>query len=205
MSENKKYTGIIFVGPLGSGKDFILSRIRKAFDESLTEYHVWNVGDYYYRHLGKQINKSVKYIIDNKAKFRSQLQTIGTTPAIVEQGVAYSLGKYQDLGAWGVLPVLTGRLKNEVIALKELGVAVIFIKTPVETRARRIYQRDGKFPSESQLNHPVEPKFEDFEELADAVIINEDESGDFYVKFNPDVKALTYLNKSCQGKLVFDI
>lgn len=194
---NNLYNGVIFIGPLGAGKDYILGKTRKAIESVYVDTFVWQVGDYYYKYLSNEIDKSVKYIYDNKPQYRPRLQEIGTTPEIVAVGVDFSIKRYNQLLTLDILPIVIGRLPNEGTALQDIGAAVIFVDAGETTRMDRVEARDGRRPTIEQMNHPVEPKLADWRDIADYIINNDEGAGDFDVQYEPDLGELRFKNNLC--------
>lgn len=201
----KRHTGIIFIGPLGAGKDYILGKTRKAFEKAYVDTFVWQVGDYYYKYLSNEIGKSIRYIYTNKPEYRPRLQVIGTTPEIVEEGVNFSVRRYAQLRGMAIMPIVIGRLPNEGMALQNAGAAVVFVDAPEETRANRVEARDGRRPTPEQMNHPVEPKLADWKDIADYIINNDDIAGNFQAEYDPDLGELRYYNEVCKDVIRLEI
>lgn len=201
----KKYNGVIFIGSLGAGKDYILGKTRKAFDSVYVDTFVWQVGDYYYKYLSDEIGKSVKYIYDNKPQYRPRLQDIGTTQEIVDKGVAFSQSRFAALLKLDILPIVVGRLPFEGHALQDMGAAVIYVDAGELTRMDRVERRDGRRPTSEMMNHPVEPKLADWKDIADYIINNDEGAGDFDVLYDPDLGELSFKNNLCSDVIPLKI
>jgi dephospho-CoA kinase len=94
----------------------------------------------------------------------------------------------------GILPIVIGRLPNETLALKERGACVIFLYADIETRKQRILDRDGRLPTDEQMNHPVEPKLEDFKDIVHIVLDNSFNANELRVAFDTENNKLMYNN-----------
>lgn len=166
------HSGIILIGPLGAGKDYLLEAMKVAFQKQMQITCNWQVGWYYYEVVAALNNCTPQYILENKPKFRDELQKIGSTQSYVEAGVAWTVNLYKKMVENDVIPIVIGRREDEVLALQELGAFVIFIHVSEEERVQRILKRDGKIPTVEQLKHPVEPTFKKFEKIANTICYN---------------------------------
>jgi len=188
------YNGIVFIGPLGSGKDYIIGKLSTCLTQSYMDYYQWQVGIFYYKYLSKELGITVKEIYDDKPNHRSRLQEIGNTDSIVKLGVNFSIQRYETLWPLDIMPIVLGRRPDEALALQKCRANVIFIEASKETRKTRILKRDGQEPTEAQLDHPVEPKYEDFKNIANEILINEHDSGELMVNFNTKTRAIEFAN-----------
>lgn len=198
------FTGICIIGPLGSGKDVILSAIDQAFKKSMVYMSSWQVGWQYYHILSKRIDKSVEYILNNKGEYRSSLQEIGTTEEYVNQAINHTVDLYDSMYNSGVIPIVLGRLPREAIELQNHGAAVIFLESSKEDRISRIWLRDNIVPTCGQIEHEVEPKLEIFANIADLIIYNNNADGNISCNFDDYLGRLWFNNNQNSWSINLD-
>jgi len=190
------FNSIVLIGPLGAGKDTVLAAIDEALRKAMISTVSWQVGWHYYRILAKKINKSVQYILANKSEFRTELQTLGTTPEYVNQAVEYTKYLHNKMIDVGVIPVVLGRLPDEALALQKLGAAVVFINSSEEERIERIKLRDDASPTLMQIRHEVEPTIDKFNPIADLIIDNDNKEGKIFCNYDDSLGQFWFYNSA---------
>lgn len=188
------YTSILLLGVPYCGKDYVAERIIAAFGSAGLSAEKWQVGDYYYATLSKELGISIPQIKAEKPKYRAQLQTIGNDPASVEKGIAWANSQFDCLRDSGLVNVVVARRDDEIEMLKARGAFVIYITARVETIRDRALKRDGKHLTDEQLNHPLERKLEDVRQYVDWVLHNNDFNGPLKAEYHPSEQRLFMQN-----------
>ena len=144
MDNQKTGIRIAFAGCMASGKSFAAASVKK--------------------HLGnakiKSFSTMVKYLAGENAKFahREGYQLVGKVGRLIdpECWVKLLTKEIQQMGEEENIIVDDIRYKNELIALRQLGFVIIYMKTPWHARLKRIQKRHWDDP----------PAFHDFVQWA---------------------------------------
>lgn len=172
--------GLVVVAPFGCGKDYFLDRVQDALIARGAPFDYWQVGDYFYDYLSREIGVPVDEIRKEKPLYRSRLQDIGSTLEIQQQAEAASYERW--MRAAGTRLLVARRLK-EFPRVRE-SATVIYLDADEQTRADRIERRDGVRPTREQFEHPAEPRREDI--AADFELWNGSGGGEIFVACRED-------------------
>lgn len=154
-------------GKAGAGKDHVL--------DMLLAYEVGQGGDWIKAGFGDLVRAELR-ITDPKER-RDLQQAHGQLRRAEDEN--YWTKKAVK---WGFLAILQGhdaagftgvRFENEIDVLKTNGFYMVLVEAPEDVRKRRLYERDGRWWSYEELNHPTETALDTIpREKWDAIIWN---------------------------------
>lgn len=144
------------VGPMGSGKDFVVAGLRHGLAALGIATESWAYGETFYRTAAQLAGIPEADLRAQKAAYLTLLQTVGNTPLYQRRAVSemtVRLGRRSP----GMLPIIILRRPSEARIIEKFGGALLFLHAPEAVRVDRIIKRDGVAPTRAQLTAPSEP------------------------------------------------
>lgn len=151
-------------GKAGAGKDWVLDR--------LLDYEAGQHGTVQKSGFGDLIRAELPEWADRAAQQQwGQLRRQQDEDYWTKKAVEWA---YQGLGKGLDVVGFTGvRFLNEIAILRQGGFYLVLVEAPEEVRKRRLFERDGRWWTDAELNHVTETSLDQIpREAWDAIIWN---------------------------------
>ena len=214
LVESQRKVGLVVVGPMGAGKDYLCDSLRVALLERGAHPAMMAVGDYFYGVVAERNHKTIADIRAEKAAYLTELQEVGASP-FFQKNAILAVGTKLRMVDPARVPIVLARKREEVEALRQImPLYVLGVDAPLPERIARVARRDGVSPTEGQLTAPTEQAAVACLALADGVLLNDDLAGPLTVALNNEcinvknkrsvfsigpVNALSYLEFTSPG------
>ena len=196
LVESQRKAGVIVVGPMGAGKDYVCDALCAALRERGAHPAMMAVGDYFYAIVAERHHTTVENIRAEKASYLTELQEVGGSP-FFQKNAILALGTKLRMVDPARVPVVVARKREEVEALRQVvPLYVLGVDAPLPERIARVANRDGVPPTEAQLTAPTEQAAVACLAVADSVLANDDLAGPLKVAVTNECVSLANKRES---------